>query len=314
MTHRPTTEAKLMLLLPSGPRVHAIDRPTTIGRDRKCDIVIGHPTVSRLHATIEPTDEGWRCVAHGTVKPLTMSTRDDRRGDGACVDLQHGQTLRFGRIRAHFFIGEVPGDFEIPDTEEEAGGHLVRCRCGRVGFVPSHDNRTIVRCKSCDAPIDWRPTVLNKARHSCGACHSDLKPGEAIWVCPRCLSVHHADCHAELGACATFGCGAQSAIEQPAIDLSEMSEHDTQIAEDALASLLESSGREVPDEHRALRWSQIVLLGLLGLMSFGLFAWALLLFWLVKRVRLSPAMYAMLALLGFAGVGVSIGWWIGGWR
>lgn len=309
MTHRPPSEATLLLLLPGGPLVHAIDRATTIGRDRKCDIVIAHPTVSRLHATIEPINEGWRCIDHGSVNRRLKPSSDDPRDDGAGSDLRHGQTLRFGRVRGHFFIGEVPGDFEIPDTDEDAGGHLVRCRCGRVGFVPSHDERTVVRCKACDAPIDWQPAALQKARQSCGACHSDVKPGEAIWVCPRCLSVHHADCHAELGACATFGCGAQ-----PAIDLSEMATDESNGSDIESESLYESSGLEAQAENRALRWSQIVLLGLLGLMAFGLLAWGLLMFWLVKRVRLSAAMYATLVLLGLAGVGVSIGWWIGGLR
>ncbi len=309
MNRTTTTQATLLMLMPNGPLVHTIERATTIGRDRQCDIVIAHPTVSRIHATIEPNDEGWRFIDHSAVNRSIKPTRDGRPDDATSIDLRHAQALRFGRVRAHFFIGEVPANFEIPAGDQSEGGHLVRCRCGRVGFVPLHDTRAIVRCKACDGPIEWRPSTLQQARQSCGACHSDIKPGEAIWVCPRCLSVHHADCHAELGSCATFGCGAQ-----PPIDLSDVAISETIIAEADSEPMVDSSSESASDDHRTLRWAQIVLLGLLGMMAFGALAWGLLVFWLVRRIRAGVAMYVALVLLGIAGVGVSIGWWIGGLR
>lgn len=188
---RPT----LIIDLPEGRRdIEVAVHGVTIGRDRSATIRVDHPTVSRRHARLARHDDGWHLERLNT--PSTASSR-----------ITDGTTIRLGRVRAWFFANGTPEGWTPPDPMP-GDGQLVRCRCGKVGFAPAFVVGLAVRCRACGELIDVADadTPVSPSTTLCAGCRSPILPGESTHVCDECGAAQHAECHAELGGCATYGC------------------------------------------------------------------------------------------------------------
>jgi hypothetical protein len=89
----PTAE----LVLPDGERVPLGDYVVTIGRQPDCTIVLGDPNVSRRHAEIRPTPEGFVLV--------DLASTNGSRVNGVRITespLADGDELRFGNTIFRF--------------------------------------------------------------------------------------------------------------------------------------------------------------------------------------------------------------------
>ena len=88
----------------------------TIGRDRECDIVLDHVSVSRNHASIHVTEEGY------------LAVHDSNSGNGTFLH-RNGRWIRIRKVclgtadRIRFGEQEVPLDRLI-----EAFGNKIRVR------------------------------------------------------------------------------------------------------------------------------------------------------------------------------------------
>ena len=85
------------LLLPNGTRMILGDTVVAVGRMSECDIVLNDSNVSRRHAEIRPTPDGFALVDLG-------STNGSRVNGVRVVqrDLRDGDELTFGNTRVTF--------------------------------------------------------------------------------------------------------------------------------------------------------------------------------------------------------------------
>jgi Prokaryotic RING finger family 1 len=92
---------------------------------------------------------------------------------------------------------------------------IVSCQCGARVRLPESRGGLAVRCPRCKAELvspvggpivtsDLTGTV--GALATCPICQTTIGGGEAVMVCPLCEQVHHRDCWADVGGCATYGC------------------------------------------------------------------------------------------------------------
>jgi hypothetical protein len=84
-----------VLVFPSGEQ-----RRFTIGRDTRCDMVLGDPTVSRWHAGLRREETGWLLDDLGS----TNGTRLNGWRVRAWVPVRHGDLVSFGAVT--FVIGQ----------------------------------------------------------------------------------------------------------------------------------------------------------------------------------------------------------------
>ncbi len=68
----------------------------TIGRTADCDTALDHPSVSRLHATVQPTPEGYLAVVDAGSSNGTFLHRNGRWIRVRKVILGSGDRIRFG--------------------------------------------------------------------------------------------------------------------------------------------------------------------------------------------------------------------------
>jgi hypothetical protein len=93
---------------------------------------------------------------------------------------------------------------------------IVTCQCGARVRLPESRTGVAVRCPRCKAelasPSVGGPIVTSDLASSngtgatCPICQTAIGAGEAVMVCPLCDQVHHRDCWADVGGCATYGC------------------------------------------------------------------------------------------------------------
>jgi Protein of unknown function (DUF2510)/Inner membrane component of T3SS, cytoplasmic domain len=69
------------------------ERPWTIGRAAEADVRLGDPRISRHHATLEPTADGWVLVAHGANGMFVDGRRVER------LAVHHQVTVSLGAER-----------------------------------------------------------------------------------------------------------------------------------------------------------------------------------------------------------------------
>jgi diguanylate cyclase (GGDEF)-like protein len=110
-----TREACLVHIYPTGPsmgcRYPLADRPLMLGRGEDCDIRIQDNSVSRRHARIEPSSEGY----HVSDQQSTNGTFvNDRQLDGSWL-LQDGDYVRVGNCIYRYLAG---GNIEAEYHEE----------------------------------------------------------------------------------------------------------------------------------------------------------------------------------------------------
>lgn len=220
-----TATSSATLLIESGdeklePRAIGVD--ATIGRDRRCQVVIDHPTVSRTHARIFRDEAGWHFVDLG-------SQNGSKLGDSrtkTTSELRDGIELRIGRVRAWFFADAVPAGWAPPDAPKLAG-KLIRCTCGHIGWAPIKAGDSQLHCTACgrdivrrDPNASSRMPAMTLTAADCAACHTAIASGEPMHACPACAATMHAGCWEENRGCATYGC-AQAGVLDAAGETSE---------------------------------------------------------------------------------------------
>ncbi len=92
---------------------------------------------------------------------------------------------------------------------------VVSCRCGARVRVPDSRPGLAVRCPRCKAELAAAADVpiVTSALGSpaaigatCPICQTAIGAAEAVMACPLCEQVHHQECWADVGGCATYGC------------------------------------------------------------------------------------------------------------
>ena len=92
---------------------------------------------------------------------------------------------------------------------------VVSCRCGARVRLPESQPGVAARCPRCKAELSAQgggaivTSALTDPRSqgaTCPICQTAVGPGEAVITCPLCDQVHHRECWADVGGCATYGC------------------------------------------------------------------------------------------------------------
>lgn len=94
------------LLLPAGRTA------LTIGRTRECDLVLTHPTVSRLHAELRRVEEGWLLADFSS----TNGTHVNGGRITAPVLVHPGDVVWFGEVGFRITAPADPARPEPPDA------------------------------------------------------------------------------------------------------------------------------------------------------------------------------------------------------
>lgn len=310
------TEPTLLVESHTGFEPFSLKSVTAIGRDRKNDIVIDHPTASRFHARLWKDESGWHYQDLGSANGTKLGESKLQ----SIIDLADGTALRIGRVHAYFFSAGVPSTWQPPRVGHY--GKLLRCRCGHIGFAPQYTQGMTLNCAKCgrelvhsDSPVLHPPTTTStpvlppRSAVDCAACHTTIEPSDRMHVCSECGAQMHESCHAELGGCATYGC-SKVKHDQPEEDVP------TESALDSVAGEAPSSNGSARSESLPFRFAQCGLFILAGLPTFGVPAIA---FAAHRLVTSNPAMgrmrflYAALAFLGGAlGFALSAQLWLGG--
>lgn len=75
-----------------------VSRETSIGRHKNCDIILNYPTVSRLHAVIICSKDGWYITNIRSDTPVTVNGKPIEKKEL----LKSGDKITFGSINLIF--------------------------------------------------------------------------------------------------------------------------------------------------------------------------------------------------------------------
>ncbi|MFL5821061.1 MAG: FhaA domain-containing protein [Solirubrobacteraceae bacterium] len=95
--HPPAQSAKA-LVVSEGRRLVVGRSGAVIGRSRDCDIVLGDSNVSRRHAEVRPTEEGWTIVDLDSTNGVTVNGRPIR----GSAPLRGGERIELGTAKVRF--------------------------------------------------------------------------------------------------------------------------------------------------------------------------------------------------------------------
>jgi FhaA, N-terminal domain/FHA domain len=90
------------VLVAEGKRYAVAPGGATIGRSRECDIVLADSNVSRRHAELRPTGDGWTITDLGSTNGVKVNGRDLRPNDPH--PLNAGDQLDVGTVDARFEV------------------------------------------------------------------------------------------------------------------------------------------------------------------------------------------------------------------
>ncbi len=92
---------------------------------------------------------------------------------------------------------------------------VVSCHCGARVRLPESPTGLAIRCPKCKAELvtSGAGTIVTSALANpqgqganCPICQTAIGRGEAVIACPLCDQIHHGECWADVGGCATYGC------------------------------------------------------------------------------------------------------------
>jgi len=86
------------LVVSEGRRLVVGRSGAVVGRSRDCDIVLGDSNVSRRHAEVRPTDDGWTIVDLGSTNGVTVNGRRIR----GSAPLRGGERIELGTAKVRF--------------------------------------------------------------------------------------------------------------------------------------------------------------------------------------------------------------------
>ena len=169
-----TREACLVHIYPTGPtmgcRYPLTDRPLVIGRGDDCDIRLTDHSVSRKHARIEPSPEGYRVSDQNSTNGTFVNDKQLERG----ALLHDGDYLRVGNCIYRYLAG---GNIEAEYHEEiyrlTILDGLTQIHNGR--YLNEFLAREVVRSQRHNRPlsvlaldIDKFKTLNDSLGHLCG--------------------------------------------------------------------------------------------------------------------------------------------------
>lgn len=105
---RASSDGSPALHLPNGTRLDLGDRSWTVGRSTDCDIVLATSDVSRRHAEIRPTPEGWVVSDLGSTNGVVVNGHDVLE-----YQLGDGDRIEIGRNELVFSSPPTPPTGEI---------------------------------------------------------------------------------------------------------------------------------------------------------------------------------------------------------
>ena len=94
----PPPDPAKALVVSEGRRLVVGRSGAVIGRSRDCDIVLGDSNVSRRHAEVRPTDDGWTIVDLDSTNGVTVNGRRIRGSAG----LRGGERIELGTAKVRF--------------------------------------------------------------------------------------------------------------------------------------------------------------------------------------------------------------------
>gem|GEM_PF-2859055 len=151
--------AALHVHWPGGSRVHPLTAPLmTLGRDDSNDIVVDYPTVSRFHAEIHRTDDGFLLVDTDSLSGLRIHGQLVRE-----IELSGGEHIRIGDGRGEsvtlaFEAAAQPGEITAPDSP-----HPTDVQAGRLS-LPGRGSAVLGRASDCDLYLDDLSVAGHHAR------------------------------------------------------------------------------------------------------------------------------------------------------
>ncbi len=187
----------------------ALEGQLTIGRGSGSQLRIDHPLVSRDHAIIEPTPDGYAIRDLGSRNGTKLNH----------IKLLDPQLLKVGD---HLSIGpatlwvQQDADTPLPDSASlDDDGILFECSCGAKLWSALRLSGTVLRCKRCRGEVQC-PAIFEPAERpadavvaeaaTCGVCLTVVEDQDTRHVCGGCGAIYHADCWAENLGCAAYGC------------------------------------------------------------------------------------------------------------
>lgn len=302
----------LLLVEQSGRRTPiTLDGKIVIGRGSACKLRIDHPLVSRDHAIIEKTEQGYTIRDTGS----RNGTKLNNTPVTAPTLLQDGDRIDIGPTTMWFRSSEQDPHIETLPTNNAEEGVVFECECTARLWAPMTLAGATVRCRHCQrdvicptifTPVDSTEPVTEVS--DCAICLSKVVSTDEQHVCESCGAIYHSECWIDNCGCAAYGCKQVNVLS---------SDHDKTGTADPLPEEVELDDlSDIPDSKPwdAALLGAAAIGSLLGLLAFGVTALlvTLLSMWYLLRRRTAWVLGAMfLSLAGFAaGVVVSGLWWL----
>jgi hypothetical protein len=299
----------LLLVEQSGRRTPiTLNGKLVIGRGSACKLRIDHPLVSRDHAIIEQSPQGYTIRDTGSRNGTKLNNAPVK----APVLLQDGDRIDIGPTILWFRSSEQDPHVETLPKVNADEGIVFECECTARLWAPMTLAGATVRCRHCNRDVTC-PTIFTpiEAKHvtevsDCAICLSKVTTDDEQHVCESCGAVYHVECWTDNCGCAVYGCKQVNVLS---------SDHHVTGTAEPIAEELE----DLPEPAGKVPWDA-ALIGaatvgtILGLFCFGGTALLVALFsmWYLLRRRTVWVWGALfLSLVGFiAGVMVSGLWWL----
>jgi len=302
-----------LLLVEQSGRRHPIELngKCPIGRGTASKLRIDHPLVSRDHAVIDATDEGYVIRDCGSRNGTVVN---DKPVSGA-VKLQDGDRIAIGPTTIWFRADSNDPHVETLPYRNSDEGVVFECNCGARLWAPMTLAGSSVRCRRCSrdvacptifTPVEQAPAT---AVHDCSICLSKVTTADTQHTCESCGAVYHEECWIENCGCAAYGCKQVNVLAEDRAVTGTAEP----IVEDDLAF---EDDIKVPS---AVPWDAAlvgasVVSSLLGLLLFGSLALIVAVAsgaYLLRRRTAWVTAALVISLIGFAsGVMVSGLWWL----
>jgi hypothetical protein len=193
-----------------------------IGRRISPGISLSDPSVSRLHAWIDPiADEhaDWIVTDAGSKTGTFVNDQRITR-----QPLHDGDRIRIGTVTLTYHDADVPPRgvkmvaLAAPPDVMRGAGILFECACGSPLWVSNDLAGKRGMCRHCRKPVTVpaaegpaavAPAIkpsTSKRIAKCAVCHSPINEGEETTQCPDCAMNFHAECWQENFGCSSYGC------------------------------------------------------------------------------------------------------------
>jgi hypothetical protein len=257
-----------------------------IGRRISHGVALDDPSVSRLHAWIDPiADENaqWVITDAGSKTGTRVNDQPIARHP-----LHDGDVILVGKITLTYHEQDVPPDdaalivFSSPAGVDRSSGILFECACGAPLWVGSDLAGKRGICRHCRQPITVpggvaAPTAAavaaqaaipkpvetqssKKRPSTCAVCHSAILDSEEKTQCPDCAMTFHTECWQENFGCSSYGCPQVNVLQPAAEEIKKVAVEET-------GSALDPSPQTTPWETILLAAS--VVGSILGTLLFG---------------------------------------------